>query len=176
MTRQTHDTQLAATAAKNSADALINSERAWVMLELGWYENGLHITELTSIESGLRREFTSVNIKLKCTNAGRSPAWIDNIYWHLVPLVPPIPEIPDRSAGSDSTWLEPIGPGESKQRVLQAGFPGHRKKTEFITVYVVIEYHDIFKVKRETRAGYSIYADSSEMHRMDARPEWNNNT
>lgn len=175
MTYQTKITQVAATAAKNGGDALINSERAWLMVDLGWYKGDVHIAEQTSTESEHTSESTSVNLKVTCRNAGKSPAWIDNVYWRVIPAVPPIPDRPDRRHGHNMTWLEPIAPGDSAQRVLQARFSGHVKQGEFITAYVVIEYHDIFGIRRETRSGYSI-DDDANIYRMEARPEWNNNT
>src|ERR1700733_8729015 len=79
---QTWSTARAAKAALLNAEALINSERAWIMAELrsyGKYSEMFEIVEGTAEYRGEGSvETTRVNlVKLVCKNQGRSPAWID---------------------------------------------------------------------------------------------------
>ena len=153
------------------------SERAWILAELGWYEGGLHITGNTLQVDGLTTESTNVNIKLTCRNEGRSPAWIENIRGRIEIFSKfPISEAPK---GSDLAFLgpmEPLGAGKERSRVLQFICSGHAKKGEHFSVYVLVEYRDIFGIRRETTLGYSVVPDGIGIYRQEALPERNRNT
>jgi hypothetical protein len=122
-----------------------NSERAWILASLGWYEGGLHVAETSSLVGGIATEQTFVNVKLTCRNEGRSPAWIDMV-WARVEIVskveggPAPPKTELRRCG----LLDPIGAGNDASRVLQLDCVSHTKPGEFLNVNVLIEYHDIF--------------------------------
>jgi hypothetical protein len=168
-----------AAASQAAAQSVINAERAWVMAELGWYErSGLHIAEGTSqSRTEGRTETTSAMLKLTCKNEGRSPAWIDNVYAHMEILskVANLPEPRKRDNGRTFGPMGPLGAGKEHARVLDLTCPGHLTEGEFLSVYAIVEYRDIFDIKRETHLGYSIRSNA-EIHRQDALPERNRNT
>ena len=90
---QTWSTSKAARAALLNAEALINSERAWIMADLrsyGQYCEQFEITHgMVERREGLV-EGTRVNlVKLVCKNQGRRPAWIDAVYGELT-IVDPV--------------------------------------------------------------------------------------
>jgi hypothetical protein len=164
-----------ARVAKASADALVNSERAWVMAELGWYDR-LNVAEGTSREGGCTTYETVVCMKLTCRNDGRTPAWIDSVRGCLeitdgVSLTDAPPEQLLRSLSG------PIGAlagGKEKSCSIALVCSGHRKKGEFLSVYTLIEYRDILGHARTTTIGYSI--DTSGTYRQDGLPNRNRNT
>jgi hypothetical protein len=174
---QTVATAVAANAAKASADGFIHSERAWVMAELGWYEKGLHVVEGSSQnQAEAQLEFTTVFVKLTCRNAGRSPAWIDNVFGRVDRVNPTSLREDDRRENKLGNFgtMGPIGPGEEKSRSLELICYGHCKEGEFLSAYVVVEYRDIFGIKRTTTLGYSIRG--VEMNRQDGLRDRNKNT
>jgi hypothetical protein len=156
------------------------SERAWILADLGWYPKGLHVVTGTTQRGGLTEsvteDYTDVNVKLTCRNEGRSPAWIDEVYGHVERIAKGrdsrIPKWKELSAlGS----MEPIGAGKEHSRVLQMQCRERRKESEVLSVYVIVQYHDIFQIKRETFLGYIVDSDE-EIYRQLGFPERNRNT
>ena len=151
------------------------SERAWILADLSWYPGQLNVAEGTSQRGDVREEHTVVSVKLTCKNEGKSPAWVDEIRGcvEIVAKGSAI-HIPERSRLSTFGPVEPIGADKEQSRLLQMQCDGHGKQGEFISVYVIVEYHDIFGIKRETFLGYSV--DGSNLYRQLALSERNRNT
>lgn len=176
---QTRATASAAKAALLTAEALVNSERAWIMAELrsyGRYSEQFEIAEGTADYRGERSvETTRVNlVKLVCKNQGRSPAWIDAVYGELSivnPTTTAMDPYKTRSQGS----MQPIGPGGKRSRGLELVCRGTAREGEQLCIYVVIEYRDIFDRKRETFLSYGVQRDGS-FGRQFGAPERNRNT
>jgi len=158
-----------ATAAKANTEALINSERAWILAGLGWFDGSA--SPVGEDELGC----TTANIKLTCKNEGRSPAWIDHVYARIdiASSHSDIKEYSKHECGNFGL-MEPVGAGMEKGRCLDLHCDGHIKGEEFLSVYVVIEYHDIFGKERKTTIGYSISA--SNLYRQNGSPNRNLNT
>jgi hypothetical protein len=176
---QTWSTARAAKAALLNAEALINSERAWIMAELrsyGNYSEQFEIAEGTAEYPGEGSvKTTRVNlVKLACKNQGRSPAWIDAVYGQLS-IVNSTTVAMDPSKAGNQGPMQPIGPGGKRSRSLELVCRGIRHSGEFLSIYVVIEYRDIFDRKRETFLGYSVHDDGS-FGRQFGAPERNRNT
>jgi hypothetical protein len=153
-----------------------NSERAWIMTELGWYEEEtLRVAESSGVVDNVNQDSTQANVKLTCRNDGRSPAWIENVRGRM--------DIATRASIRDQEKhkldsfgpMEPLGAGKEKSRILELWCPGHARDDEFLNVYVVVEYRDIFGIKRETFLGYSIGIKGS-MNPQNAFPMRNRNT
>ena len=70
--------------------------------------------------------------------------------------------------------VSPVGAGKEKFRALQMLCPGHQAEGEFLRVFVVAEYIDIFGNKRETTVGYRIFSNVDIYH--EALPDRNRNT
>jgi hypothetical protein len=172
--KQTKASKDAASAALLNAQAVITAERAWVMADLDGAP--LAIFEATgTFWGGPLVETTEIqNVKLTCRNQGRSPAWIDRVRAQV--------DIVD----SDSVSIDPIlrkgthgpmvplGAGEEESRILKLRCEGRRKPEEFLSIYVLIEYRDIFGEKRETQLGYSVH--DNLIHRQNGLPGRNRNT
>lgn len=178
---QTDANRKSADAALLNAEALINSERAWVMATLGWYEGGLHIANSASKVGGEEQKFsTSINLKLTCTNVGKSPAWISDISGRvdLVRAEDSSEINPTPPAASQLSFfgvIEALGPGETRSRVLQTRCEGYMGNDHLVSAFVLIRYRDIFGMERTTSLGYTIVS-GNEMYRQTAFPERNRNT
>ena len=167
-----------AAAAKTTAESIVNAERAWVMADLDWWDNGLRVSSGTShAREGGRVDSTTANLKLACKNEGRSPAWIENIrgYIEVFSTVATLTE-PSPHAMQSFGPMGPLGPGQSHSRSFQLTCLSPLGKNESLSVYAVIDYRDIFGTKRETLLGYSIAASNFQIHRQDTLPERNRNT
>jgi hypothetical protein len=165
-----------AAASQAMAQSVINSERAWVMADLDWWSSvGTHVVHQTSSQEGGRADITAARIKLTCKNEGRSPAWIDNVYAHMEMissvenLGPPCKRDDGRKFGT----LGPLGAGKERIRVLNLECPGYLTGDKYLSVYAIVEYRDIFDMRRETHLGYSISISSDEIVRQDAPPDSN---
>jgi hypothetical protein len=66
--------------------------------------------------------------------------------------------------------------GKEQSRSLDLTCLGCIKRGEFLSAYMVIEYHDIYGFKRETFLGYKIDPSSGGIDRQDDSPERNRNT
>ncbi len=113
-------------SSQAQADALINSERAWVMADVEWdtgkWSDGkAHVLE----GSGTGGDTTGIYVVLTCRNEGRSPAWIEEKRARLQ-IVDVLPDKPDlTSAEFVQAELEPIGVGRANQIAWQATATGH---------------------------------------------------
>lgn len=155
-------------------------ERAWIMAELGWYPDGLHISIGSSSGVDIKtRSYTMLNIKLTCKNDGRSPAFVEHIFGradrvqNIREEVGPEPPKIEQLRGLGD--LDALGPGAERSRVLQMECDGQMAKDESISVYVVIVYRDIFGKQRTTSMGYTVL-DAQRIYRQAAFPKRNTNT
>jgi hypothetical protein len=172
------ETKKSSEAALLNARALLNAERAWVMAELDVYGASVAIVETQSRLDGEGPfEVTRVNhVKLTCKNQGRSPAWIEEVYAqvHIVnaTTVETEPEL-KRKHGP----MDPLGPGGEKSRSLEFVCRGRRQTPDdFLSIFVVVVYRDIFNQRRETSLGYSLRYDDRLMARQFGIPGRNRNT
>ena len=177
--KQVEAAQNNAAAARASAASLVHTERAWVMAELDWSEKSvLHVVQSASkSEPEGTVERVTANVKLNCKNEGRSPGWIDNVYGHLEILsAGSTLGSPNRSDGQNFGPVGPLGTGKERSRSLDLTCLGSAKRGEYLSAYIVIEYHDVFGFKRETFLGYKIDPASGGIYRQDDSPERNRNT
>lgn len=157
-----------------------NAERAWVLTELDGTEvdGSVRVVEQTSGGNAGdgSYEFTSVSARLICRNEGRSPAWIDSIngYCEIMNRASELPGIEGHKTQSFG-WIGPLGPEKETSRRLTLDCPGHPRLSQWISIYVVIEYRDIFQNKRMTSLGYSVDM-SGNIARQEGLPERNRNT
>src|ERR1700674_1889744 len=153
------------------------TERAWILAELGWYKDRGkgNVIMLTTKKDDLVEEITDINVKLTCRNEGRSPAWIDEVHGcvEIVTRGSAI-RIPEKKNLRTFGPIEPLGANKERSRVLEMQCAGHGKENEFMSVYVIVEYRDIFSKKRETFLGYTIDSDGG-IYRQLALPERNRN-
>lgn len=159
-----------------------NSERAWIMAKLGWWQDerqGLHIVLGTGSSPSGQTEETTVFLKLTCKNGGRSPAWIDEVCGQLdiVSNVPSLrnADLPTKANLCKCGSMEPLGAGQEASISLELSCAGHATEEKFLSAYVLLEYHDIFGISRETTIGYSIDRRGG-VYQQRALPQRNRNT
>jgi len=155
-----------------------NAERAWVMTELGTYyaDGRARIAENDMNDAAGRRETTGLTVKLTCRNEGRSPAWIDSVkgYAEIMNNVRELAPVTGHAMQSYG-WMGPLAPGKAIERSLDFSCERHARPEQYISIYVVVEYRDIFENKRTTCLGYSTDMDGN-FHRQEGLPERNRNT
>lgn len=163
--------------AQDQIRASQNAERAWVMTELVWQEqNALKVAQTTSDGQTYK---TSVMVRLHCRNSGRSPAWVEKIvgYCEIVDK----PKNVSAHVGHKAEflgWMEPLGPDVSRFKNLNMQCDGDLTDNNVLAIYIVVEYRDIFQVKRATSLGYIVTTYKSAIHlgRQDERPDRNIST
>ncbi len=164
--------------AQKQIEASHNAERAWVMTELEWPEG-----EKLGLVTGTSRqgdepqvETTTVIVKLLCRNDGRSPAWVDKIQGYCEIVEGRLGELPSPIGHKAEPFLAigPIAPGNHKRRILHLQAPGHLKSNQLLSIFVLVEYRDIFEQKRVTTCGYTV--SDAHLDRQDQFPDRNRNT
>jgi len=127
--------------------------------------------------SGAALLSTNVGLQLKLKNEGRTPGWIYEIRGHM--------EIISAESGLTNTeppgnleeingFVGPIGSGGVSEGYVEFSCPGHLQRPQFLSLYVVIKYHDIFSKSHETRVSYAIDSNN-QIYRQDALTERNKN-
>lgn len=162
--------------AQKQIEASHNAERAWVMTELGSFYNDGRARLVYAASGASPGLHTQITTKLTCRNEGRSPAWIDSVrgYAEILNNVQALGNVADHEMQSFG-WLGPLAPQKATGRSLEFDCPGQPQPNQFISVYVVVEYRDIFENRRTTSLGYSIDVDGN-IYRQEAVPERNRNT
>src|SRR2546427_5101677 len=168
--------QLSATKAQ--ADALMNSERAWVMADVEWdTDKGADRKAHVLVEgSGTGGDTTGIYVVLTCRNEGRSPAWIEEkrARFQIVDVLADTPDL--TSAEFIQAGPEPIGIGKALPHTnhisWQAIGTGHEGLGKMMVVYGVVKYRDIFDKLRETTFGYRV-TPSRELVRLEGKCEYN---
>lgn len=150
-------------------------ERAWVMTELRWNERALHVVNSRSTKRGEEVvESTQAYVKLICKNAGKSPGWIDHIFGHMEITAGAITDGPPDGKLHSFGRLGPIGPDDERSCTVDLQCIGHHKEEGFLSIYIVVEYRDIFGKKRTTSLGYVVHG--GELFRQDGLPKRQNST
>ena len=174
--RQGGDTQRALTYAKQSADAallnaqaVMNAERAWVMVDISDPVANITVTNATNPD----RTMSSVRFSLSYRNEGRTPCWIVEkcIWFKIVDKIPAHPVFEEPTARYDS--LEPLlttyRPSfivsltcEGELVVSLSTVPVERRAgSNTPIIYGYIKYRDTFSTERETRFGYRTMVDGT---------------
>ncbi len=165
MERQTKATETAAKAAELNAEALINSERAWVMVDIeNDHGNGQIKAEILS----------GLAIVCICRNHGKSTAWVTQklIRMERSIAIPEKPQLEDADAFQDEP--EPLAEIPSRcHHVVEPRPVNPSGPTTFI--YGVVKYRDIFNRSRETFFGYR-HDPTGKLERIAGYPEYNKNT
>ncbi len=162
-----------AKAAKASADALINIERAWIFVDVSLV-GGKVIYSSTGSQGD--KEGTQMELSLRCRNVGKSPAWITQKLVH-VEIIPPSNStaIDFESLGATHLEIEPIEAGQdisSPHSLWTEGRPGNMRLT---LVLGIVKYRDIFGEKRQTIRGYMLSPDERRLEPIIS-PDYNHYT
>jgi hypothetical protein len=176
--RQASVAEIASKAAKQSADALINTERAWVMAELGWCQDSSArvVGGATRTQGQGSVDTTTLWVKLICRNEGKSPAWIENVYAHAEIVQRALDATGTRkSEGQTFGPMGPLGVGKELSHTLELTCSGITGEGKFISVFIILDYRDVFGLERQTSLGYSVDPNRN-LVRQYAFPERNRNT
>jgi hypothetical protein len=160
-----------AIAARDSADALVASERAWIMVNLAWCDN-LRIFQTTRHNGSI---VTGINIECICTNQGRTPALITEIRCVLKFSDLDLETVPNFDhAEPYYSEPEPIPSArDSKPYQLQPGCDGEWDK-QILIFYGIVKYRDMFGFDRYTTFGYVIGQDQARtIKRISGYPRYN---
>jgi len=159
-----------AIAAKRSADAIVNVERAWIMVDLVWEPSSS--LRITRIDGGEGKK-TGVPVRMICRNEGRMPAWITYRAVHVEVANIPTGQTKFLPSESSENYV-PIaakGKDELPWRSFGVGQPEVGKE---VFVYGVVKYRDVFGPERETWFGY-LADDNGTLVRIPQR-EYNRHT
>jgi hypothetical protein len=170
---QTKATGQSARAAEDAATALVNAEKGWILAELDWCDSPIfHIK--------IGEEQTSVNVKVSCKNEGKSPVWIEHVCARadIGPSGAATREYTRPECGNFGP-MPPLGMGKEGSKCLFLDCDGIAGEGQFISIFVLIEYRDIFckdpaKPPRTTTLGYSAVA-TDYLVRQDGVPYRNQN-
>lgn len=163
---------------RQQTDVLINSERAWVMVEVepvpgaGPIWDGQTMTrEITDLIVGN----TTFTARIICKNDGKAPAWITEKHACL-DIVDVLPKTPDWGR-TQSIQIEPeplsVGQiGKPKDEALTC--KRRREIGKMVVLYGIIKYRDTFGDNRSTSFGYKV-RDDGVLERLPF-PKYNENT
>lgn len=168
---QAFETQKAAAASRHSAEAseknaiaLVNSQRAWVMVD-AQLEQGAGVAY--SLDE------TNASVELSIWNSGPTPAWVyeQYVYLKLSPDIIasrteyPMPDFPYTGDGSTGMKghvnyeIHPIANGQApitwKAWVQASGFASPDNGLHMY-IFGVVRYRDAFSATRETYFGYRV--------------------
>ena len=163
--------------SQKQADALTNSERAWVMVNVYWHSGAGRIIDGQSVINGVVLDLVTANVDCFIHNNGRSPAWVTEKRIGIAIVdgehLPSEPEL-DRTPVRDVT-LQPMAPDGDYIWHVQPGCQGPRELGKLMIVYGAVTYRDIFDEIRETRFGYMVNP-SGELERIPSFLSYNKYT
>jgi hypothetical protein len=165
----------AAQATLQSAEGLVNSERAWITVDVEWTENPGKVLEgnIGGIET------TSVFVRLTCTNQGKTPAWVERRSIALAIL-----DSWDsfKHQGFDIKSLEPmmidfdvLAAGKNTSHTGTLDCEGRIRPQNVALIYGNVNYRDIFGRDRHTTFGYEI-VNRKKLMRIPWAPKYNEHT
>ena len=158
--------------------ALINSERAWIMVDVDRVPGMGGIMDGHGIEMGVgpvQTESTGFRARIVCRNDGKTPAWITEKRAGL-DILDSIPETPDWSRTTQIQVVpEPISVGQASKPRDETLFSKRGRALGKITIlYGIVKYRDPFGANRTTSFGYQVRDDGS-LERLPY-PRYNENT
>lgn len=158
-------------------------ERAWVMVDIQPDPEKPSDGRLQVFEgSGTDGDSTAaLNAVLNCSNAGKTPAWIEEMIakFEMVKSLPKIPNFESAQSIQHSTI--PLGMAEggavphTQKLQWTPRAEGHQRTDEMAVIYGQITYRDIFRKKRTTTFGYKI-RPHGRLERLEGYLEYNKNT
>jgi hypothetical protein len=164
-----------AESLQSSVQSVVNTERAWIMAELDSHSYAGPVLGASQDPVKGAVQTTNVGIQLKCKNEGRTPGWIYEIRGHMeiVSTDKVLTEPPENLEGING-FVGPIGSGGKIEGYVEFNCLGHLRRPQYLSLYVVVRYHDIFSKKRETHVSYVIDTNN-DIYRQDALTERNKN-
>jgi hypothetical protein len=157
-------TEKAANAASDNARAVIDAERAWIVVDLELKPG------TGTIHTTLTAQSVSVSVLLKCRNEGRTMAWIIEKWADAVPftVIRDNPDFSDKSKiFQHAIQALPAGKKEDFGYSLYFNVPNNSDSRGPILIYGYIKYRTIFQKRDgETRFAFIL----TPMNNLDTLP------
>jgi hypothetical protein len=169
--------RLTAEAAQRNANSLMNSERAWLIVNVEFAPGSSGPFLGTHVERGVISKNTTVIVRLHIANQGRTPAWIDEVRTssQLVESLDLLPVVPDFSSADVvvQAQLEPVGMRDEVKRDLTLTAQGSSESLDTQTIVCgEVAYRDVFGFNRQTRFGY-VLVTKGKFERLTGFPAYN---
>lgn len=163
---------------RDQTRALINSERAWIMVDVDSVPSFAGIVDGQSSEMGVGpvvAESTMFRARIICRNDGKTPAWITEKQAGL-DIVDSVPVNPDWNRTIIiQAAPEPISVGQvSKPQDETVTCKRGRALGKLTILYGIVKYRDPFGDNRTTTFGYRV-RDDGTLERL-SNPKYNENT
>lgn len=172
--KQTAATKESADAAYMNAKAVINAERAWVVMNMEWppghsklsptFRNGINVSN-------------GIVVRLIYSNQGKSIARINEILacFQIMEFIPTEPDLTTlRIIKANPEWVESAG-----HRLMEESFIDDRPQSgEHATLAVawgIVRYSDAFG-NHESYFGFSISSVTNKIERLSAPAKYNDLT
>lgn len=136
-----------------------NSERAWLLTHLNWPDGeGGRVVLGTNKERDSTKETTTFSVVLTCRNEGGTPAWIEKVHGYVELVEGKLKDLPSPVGHSAQEFpsFGPIAPGDKDWLGLMLTCDGHLRHDQLASIFVLIEYRDVFKPGRVTTSGYTV--------------------
>ena len=171
MRNQLPELQKAANAAKESADALAGSERAWILVNLVPPADIRMLAFVSSRKPGEpQQDCTTLTGLLICHNHGRTPALEVNPMMRFDIFE----DVPQELSFEDEEHFQPfsmpipaIEPGGERKCSFGLKASGRMEAGRCGIAYGLVAYHDIFGNKRITTFCYQVF-DKVDIHPIKA--------
>jgi hypothetical protein len=164
-------------AARKAAEALVSSERAWVMVDVEPQPGRAYLLDGTSNDSSGNPVYsTSAYVTCVCNNHGKTPAKIIEKRICLLAGIVPLPKEPNLDipiVDAEPHYL-PSG-GYSKHDWSIEG-KGGRGIANMVVIYGVVRYKHLFSDQEvHTVFGYRLTVNGT-LERLSDYPKYNENT
>jgi hypothetical protein len=164
------------TAIEKQGEVMINSERAWIMVEIVPVPGmGEHISH--GVVTSSTQVHTVVRVRILCRNEGNVPAWIIERRVGVMIASSPLPDAPEfNSIQTINSEPEPVPSGrDARPWDATPSCEGAEGDGQTIIVYGVVKYRDTFSEGHATTFGYSLRYKNSAV-RLEGNPKYNKNT
>jgi hypothetical protein len=162
------------TAIEKQVDAMVNSERAWMQVDLGLGPNPAVIENT----SGAGPVFTFITVSVKWLNVGRTPAWINLTQIGLMILPDEINAPASLPEAGDLSIIGPEMVGADKV-FAQTGTVkalGRITRENVGLIYGKVSYFDIFRIHHTTTFGFFVQEDRRIQRLPFVYPVYNEHT
>jgi hypothetical protein len=175
MERQTKAAEDAANAAKSSADSIIASERAWVMVDLEKVPGTGAVLEGTSTDGS---RYIAACVRCICSNQGKTPARISEKRIRVLVTTPNEPLAVDPNLEMEIFDSTPhyLQSGQRSTEDWANTFKGELSGGNMIVIYGCIKYRHMFSDHEvQTTFGYRVTEDW-KFERLTGYTKYNENT
>jgi hypothetical protein len=171
--KQSASTEKAANAARDNALAVINAERARILVHVKWPRDFASYVESVSWGESSYNLFVSV----VCRNVGRSVGWIGETHIGLLvaETIPPEVGLSVTTLVEDDVFRPILADETIESSELEITSPVSPVPGKQVFVYGRVDYKDIFEQDRFTTFGYRLMKDRRRFERVTL-PAYNKHT